>query len=97
MVNEDSKIVGSMEEVKERHSRYLRAMNNQVRREILRVIKAGHYTIEGIQNQIIIDTKTLIWHLEMLEWGSCVRKETRSNIIYYHLTQEGLVVDYLDK
>src|SRR4030042_3148282 len=96
MVSEDSKIVGSMEEVKERHSRYLRAMNSQVRREILRVIKAGPYTIEGIQSQIKMDTKTLIWHLDLLEWGSCIMNETRNDVINYRLTQEGRAIDYLD-
>ena len=97
MVSEDSKIGGSMEEIKERHLRYLRAMNNQVRREILRVIKASPSTMEGIQSQIKLDTKILSWHLDILEWGFCIKKETRSDVIYYHITQEGRVVDYVDK
>ncbi len=98
MSDKDSKtIADSMEETKERHLRYLRALNSPVRREIIRAIKDGNNTIESIQTRIKIDTKTLRWHLQILEWGFCVEKETICDTVRYRITQEGQVVDYTDK
>ena len=98
MSNKNSKTLGgSMEETKERHLRYLRAMNNPVRREILRTLKESLATLEELQTRTKIDTKTLSWHLDILEWGFCVEREKRNNVIYYILTQEGKVVDFVDK
>lgn len=87
----------SMEETKERHLRYLRALNNPVRREIIRTIKDGLNTIEGIQAHTKLDNKTLMWHLQILEWGECVEKVTAGDEVRYRVTQEGRVVDYTDK
>ncbi len=39
----------------------------------------------------------LDWHLSILEHGSCVSKEKRNGVLWYELTKEGRVVDYLDK
>lgn len=82
-----------MEETKDRHRRYLRAMNNPVRREILRVMKEGKDTLDSIAYGVKLDKKTVDWHLNILIHGFCVEKDEDK----YILTQEGLVVDYMDK
>jgi DNA-binding transcriptional ArsR family regulator len=96
--DKDTKTVGgSMEETKERHLRYLRAMNNPIRRTILRELKGGSTTLEELKTGTSIDEKTLGWHLDILEWGYCVEKQIKDDRAYYLLTKEGSVVDYLDK
>jgi DNA-binding transcriptional ArsR family regulator len=98
MSDKKSKTVGdSMEETKERHQRYLRAMNNPVRRTILRELKKGSATLEELKTRTSIDEKTLSWHLDILEWGYCVEKQMKNDRTHYLLTKEGQVVDYVDK
>jgi DNA-binding transcriptional ArsR family regulator len=98
MSNSDSKTIGgTMEETKERHVKYLRAMNSPLRREILRALKGGPATIETLKEKMQIEEKTLAWHLSILEYGYCVEKETEGNMVLYKLTQEGQVVNYVDK
>jgi DNA-binding transcriptional ArsR family regulator len=86
-----------MEETKERHQRYLRAMNSPVRRTILRELKNGSATLEELKTRTNIDEKTLSWHLDILEWGYCVEKQMKNDHTYYLLTKEGSVVDYVGK
>lgn len=94
----DSKTIGrSMEETKEYHLRYLRAVNNPLRRNILRALKDGDATIEVLQSRTGLDATTLRWHLSILEHGFCVEKEDRDGKTVYVLTQEGNVVNYMDK
>ena len=90
-------VADSMEETKERHRRYLRAVNNPIRRNILRSIEKGNTNIETISEDMGIDEKTLSWHLKILEDGFCVERVTNGDQEEYKLTQEGLVIDYLDK
>jgi DNA-binding transcriptional ArsR family regulator len=90
-------IVGSMEETKERHVRYLRAINNPIRRTILRELESGRSTLGDLKNRTKLDEKTLSWHLDILEWGYCVEKQMKDDHTYYLLTKEGQVVDYVDK
>ena len=98
MSGKDSKTIGgSMEETKEYHVRYLRAMNNPQRRTILRALKDGDATIEALQSGTGLDPEKLSWHLSILEHGFCVEKEVKKGKTVYRLTQEGKVVDYLDK
>ena len=95
MSDDQSKTVGgSMEETKDRHRRYLRAINNPIRRNILRSMKEGNSNPESIAEDVGLDLKTLDWHLSMLVDGFCVEKTSGDK---YVLTQEGLVVDYMDK
>jgi DNA-binding transcriptional ArsR family regulator len=94
---ESKTIGGSMEETKERHVRFLRAMNSPVRRTMLRALKGGPATVEELRVRTNIDEKALAWHLSILEYGYCVEKETREGSVFYALTQEGQVVDYIDK
>ncbi|MGD2142789.1 MAG: winged helix-turn-helix domain-containing protein [Candidatus Bathyarchaeota archaeon] len=86
-----------MEETKEYHIRYLRAINSPVRREILRALKDGDATLQVIEERTGLEEESLEWHLSILEHGFCVEKKERGGTIIYSLTQEGLVVDYVEK
>ena len=98
MARKDSKTIGdSLEETKEYHLRYLRAINNPLRREILRALKDGDATLETLQSMTELDARTLEWHLSILEHGFCVEKEVRDGETLYKLTQEGKVVDYVER
>ena len=90
-------VTDSMEETKQRHRRYLRAVNNPIRRKILRSIEKGKTNIVSISDDIGTDEKTLSWHLRILEDGFCIERTTNGDQEEFKLTQEGLVVDYLDK
>lgn len=97
MARKDSKTIGdSLEETKEYHLRYLRAVNNPLRREILRALKEGDATIETLRAKTGLDAKAVQWHLGILEHGFCVEKETRDGETLYKLTKEGKVVDYVE-
>ena len=63
-----------MEETKERHRRYLRAINNPIRRKIIRSIVDGNDSLRSINEATGIDEKTLDWHIKILEDGFCVEK-----------------------
>ena len=98
MSDKDSKTIGrSMEETKEYHVRYLRAINSPVRRGILRALKDGEATVEVLGERIGMEERDLAWHLSLLEHGFCVEKQDRDGEMVYKLTQEGMVVDYVDK
>ena len=86
-----------MEETRDRHVRYLRAVNNPVRRDILRAMKEGNKTFETLSKATNLDAKTLDWHLKILEHGFCVESKNEAGEKVFELTQEGLVVDYTDK
>jgi DNA-binding transcriptional ArsR family regulator len=94
----DSKTIGrTMEETKEYHERYLRAVNNPLRRDILRALKDGDATLKTLESITGLDAKTLDWHMSILEHGFCVEREDEGGKTLYRLTQEGKVVDYVDK
>ena len=98
MSDKDSKTIGrSMEETKEYHVRYLRAVNSPVRREILRALKDGEATVEALGARTEMEEKALTWHLSLLEHGFCVEKHDRDGEVVYGLTQEGRVVDFMDE
>lgn len=96
--DKDSKTIGrSMEETKEYHVRYLRAINNPLRRDILRALKEGDLTLVDLEEKMGLEAKAIEWHMNILEHGFCIEKEERDGEIIYKLTQEGKVVDYVDK
>ena len=98
MSGKDSKTIGdSMEETREYHLRYLRAVNNPLRRDILRALKDGDATIEALHSKTGLGVKTLEWHLSILEHGFCVQKEERDGETTCMLTKEGRVVDYVER
>jgi DNA-binding transcriptional ArsR family regulator len=92
-----SKTTGkSIEETRQYHERYLRAINSPLRRKILRALKEGFATIEDLESRTGLDKETLKWHLSILEHGFCVEKENKQGKMVYNLTQEGRVVDYME-
>jgi DNA-binding transcriptional ArsR family regulator len=92
----DSETIGdTMEETKERHRRYLRAIENPQRREILAVLEQGDATLETLSEATGMDERTLKWHMDFLEYGYCVVKKIDDGKVVYGITEEGRVVDYL--
>jgi len=92
-----SKTIGkSIEETRQYHTRYLRAINSPLRRKILRALNKGYATIEDLQSTTGLDNETLKWHLSVLEHGFCVEKDIKQGKLVYKLTQEGRVVDYME-
>lgn len=77
------------------HERYLRAVNNPLRRQILVALNKGGSTIHELSAKIGLDIITLRWHLGVLEHGFCIEKQDKQGILVYTLTKEGKVVDYL--
>lgn len=97
MSEKGSKTIGrSIEETRQYHTRYLRAINSPFRREILKALKKGCATIEDLQSSTGLDNETLKWHLSVLEHGFCIEKDIKQGKLVYTLTQEGRVVDYLE-
>jgi DNA-binding transcriptional ArsR family regulator len=86
-----------MEETKDRHRRYLRAVSSPLRRGILRAMKEGHRTLEVLSSATGLDAKSLEWHMRLLEYGFCVERRQGEESAVFELTKEGLVVDYLDR
>jgi len=86
----------SIENTRQYHERYFRAINNPLRREILKALKGGCATIEDLQSKTGLESDTLTWHLNILEHDFCVEKEIKKGKQYYKLTQEGKVIDYLE-
>ena len=97
MPQTDSRTIGdSIEETKEYHERYLRAVSNPQRREILRAIGDGCTAFDDLLARTRLDASSLNWHLSILEHGFCVEKEVTDDKLSYRLTQEGKVVDFLE-
>ena len=90
-----NKIIRSMEEERDYHRRYLRAVNNPVRRSILQLLKNRDMSFNELQSKLDIDEKNLCWHLHMLENGCCIIKVNKDDQIFYRSTQEGKIIDYL--
>jgi len=82
-----------MEDTRDRHRRYMRAIQHPVRREILRAMEKGASTMDDFVRELGEESKTLDWHLKSLEHGFCIEREGDKFV----LTQEGKIVDYLDR
>lgn len=95
--DETKTIGGSMEETRDRHRRYLRAVNNPLRRQILRRIKDGDSTVEALAQSLDLEPTLVDWHLRLLEDGFCVELKEVAGRMRVALTQEGLVVDYVEE
>jgi DNA-binding transcriptional ArsR family regulator len=89
-------ISDSLEETKERHKKYLRAMSNPIRRDIIRAIREGSNTIDELEKQLDTDSKTLRWHIKILEDGYCLEIKLVDGIENFVVTEEGEVVDYIE-
>lgn len=92
----DSETIGdTMEETKDRHRRYLRAIENPQRREILALLEQGEATLRSLSEATGMDERTLKWHMDFLEYGYCVLRKNEEGKVVYSITEEGRVVDYL--
>ena len=89
-------VTDSIEETKLFHLRYLRAINNPLRRKILRILNEENSTFEQLQFKLNLRKATLKWHLDILEHGFCIEKQVKQGKLVYILTQEGKVVDFMD-
>jgi DNA-binding transcriptional ArsR family regulator len=89
-------VTDSIEETRLYHTRYLRAVNNPLRRKILRLLNEENCTINQLEYKISLVKETLKWHLDILEHGFCVEKQLGQNDLVYKLTQEGKVIDFLE-
>ena len=97
MSDKSNTVVDSMEETRERHKRYLRAINSPVRRGILRAMLDGNDNVLSLSEVTGIDMKTISWHLNILVDGFCVEIAGEGSSKKYNLTKEAKVVDFLDK
>ena len=96
MSDKDSRTIGnSLEQTKEYHVRYLRAINSPIRRQILQALKDSDATIEELHSRTGLSPDSLSWHLNILEYGFCVEKTIKEGKTIYTLTKEGKVIDYL--
>lgn len=92
----NSAVTESKEEIRSYHTRYLRAVNNPLRRKILGILNQEHSTFEDLQTKMSIDKNILKWHLDILEHGFCVEKQIKQAKLIYKITQEGKLVDFLE-
>ena len=70
-------------------------MNNPLRRKILRVLNNGKTSFEDLATKTGLDKFALEWHLSVLEKGFCVEKERHEGTLFFMLTQEGKVVNFM--
>ena len=70
-------------------------MNNPIRRKILRVLNNGKTSFEDLAIKTGLDKFALEWHLSILENGFCIEKESHEGKLFYKLTQEGKVVNFM--
>ena len=95
----------SMEGSKYYHDLYLKAVNHPVRREILTLLSGK----DGLSKKFLVDhllEKKLIrdesmfkYNIDYLVKALCIEIKLDENTSedYYYITQEGKVIDYLDK
>jgi DNA-binding transcriptional ArsR family regulator len=86
-----------MEETREYHSRYHNAINNPIRRLILKALRQHPKTLESLCSDTGLEIDILGWHLNILENGFCVKKGVLEGETIYEITKEGMVIDYLDE
>ncbi len=67
-----------------------------MRRKILRVLRKADSTFDELQSSTGLEGNSLRWHLNLLESGCCIEKNTKEGRTIYSLTQEGKVVDYIE-
>ena len=86
-----------MEEEKEYHRRYLRAVNHPLRNTILRLLMKQKMTAKQLAGTLKTDENSLLWHLEFLEHGQCITHKREDGNVVYMLTKEGNVINYLEE
>ena len=86
-----SKYSDSIEKSREYHKRYQIAVNNPVRRRILKLLLEGK-KLNTIKRELNLSDSELEYHLKILEWGFCIERDGEE----VRVTKEGMVVDYLE-
>ena len=86
-----------MEEEKEYHRRYLRAVNHPLRKTILKLFMKQKMTAEQLAARLNLDVNSLLWHLAFLEYGHCITQKREHGEVIYMLTKEGNVINYLEE
>ena len=90
------RIKDPIKESRQYHTRYLRAINSPLRREILRTLRKKCLTFDELKFTTGLTTEILEWHLELLEYGSCIKKEEIDDKLVYKVTKEGEVVEFME-
>lgn len=93
MLKRSRTLADTMEDTRDRHRRYMRAIQHPIRRDILRAMERGASTMDDFVRELGEEPKVLDWHLKSLEHGFCIEREGDK----FTLTQEGRIVDYLDR
>ena len=83
----------TIEKSREYHERYHKAVNNPIRKKILKLLKEEK-SYDEIIDALNLDEKNFEYHLKLLEWGFCIErdKKDRKKI---KITKEGEIVNYL--
>ncbi|MFX0098864.1 MAG: ArsR family transcriptional regulator [Candidatus Hodarchaeota archaeon] len=87
-----------LDEVRMAHDIYLKAVNNPVRRRILEILSENPREKENlagilIEEKLLKEIASLKYHLDYLLKARCI--EIKKEVI--SITQEGKVVDYMEK
>ena len=86
-----SKYSDSIEKSREYHKRYQIAVNNPIRRQILKLLLKGK-KLNIIKHELNLSDSQLEYHLKILEWGFCIEREGDE----IKVTKEGMVVNFLE-
>jgi len=87
----------TMEDTKDRHRRYMRAIQHPIRRDILRALERGLATLDELKEELGLEAKALDWHLRTLEHGFCVERQGEGDSLRFTLAAEGKIVGYMDR
>ena len=91
-----------LDEVRMAHDIYLKAVNNPVRRRILELVLNGPVSKESLVNALVAEKllkepSSLNYHLDFLLKARCIITRDEKGETLVEITQEGKVVDYLEK
>jgi len=81
----------SIEKSREYHKRYQIAVNNPIRRQILKLLLKGK-KLNTIKHELNLSDSQLEYHLKILEWGFCIERKGED----IKVTKEGMVVNFLE-
>lgn len=93
----------SVEGTKYFHDRYLKAVNNPIRRKILKIVNNLERISKKdllkilIERKILEDEHMFNYNIDFLIKAFCIKsiKDEEQDEIFYEITQSGKVVDYL--
>ena len=94
----------SVEGTRYLHDLYLKAVNNPIRREILKIvndlkrISKKHLVNKLISDKVIEDESMFNYNMDFLIKAFCIDsiKDEKTNEIFYEITQSGRVIEYLE-